>query len=107
MNYITDDFKSKGNGFCFSYEKELEPGETRLLKMPRVSANKRGVNDIGFAAEHGITIYATLSEKPQNDEVTLWQEINPFDEINKTAAYIKIVNSGEQPARINVRAILC
>lgn len=100
-----DSFKSEGNGFNYIYENELAPNEERILKMPRVSANKRGVNDVGFQYEDGIVLSATLAQRP-GDENTIWQEIQPFDEINKTTAYIKIVNSGEKSARVSIRAIL-
>lgn len=97
---------SAHNGFSFYINKTVPCGEEMYVKMPVVSANKRGVNDIGFAYEDGIKLYATLSED-LSSENTIWQEIQPFDEINKTAAYIKIVNGGENSAKVNLRAILC
>lgn len=101
-----DDFtRVTEHAFCYTYEKEIPAGETRLLKMRRPAPNKRGVNDIGFAYEDGITLYATLSEKPESD-VAIWQEIQPFDEVNKTTSYIKIKNSGSTPARVNIRVIM-
>lgn len=100
-----DVFKNEGNGFNYIYEKYIEPNEERILKMPVVSANKRGVNDIGFLYEEGITLYATLARKPES-ETAIWQEIQPFDEVNKTTAFIKIVNTGKQKAKVNIRAIL-
>lgn len=107
MNEISyDRFQNASEyGFSYYYERSIDAGETRYLKMPAVTPNKRGVNDIGFACEDGIMLYATLSEKP-NTVNTLWQEINPFDEINKTVSYIKIVNSAQSAARVNIRAIL-
>lgn len=92
-------------GFCFIYERELEAGEEILLKMPIVTANKRGVNDVGFAYENGICLYGTLSGNPEGENA-IWQQIQPYDEVNKTTSYLKIVNTGEQSARVNVRAIL-
>lgn len=101
-----DQWKNSSNyGFSYYYEHTIEPGETRYLKMPVVTPNKRGVNDIGFAYEGDIALYATLSEKPF-DLGAIWQKINDFDEINKTVSYIKIVNNGESSARVNLRAIL-
>lgn len=97
---------SAHNGFSYYLNDTVPSGETRYVKMPAVSANKRGVNDIGFAYDDGIKLYATLSEDLPS-ESTIWQEIQPFDEINKTVAYIKVHNSSETSARINLRAILC
>lgn len=96
---------SAHNGFSFYLNETIPPGETMYVKMPVVSANKRGVNDIGFAYDDGIKLYATLSEDLPSEN-TIWQDIQPFDEINKTVAYIKIQNSSENNARINLRAIL-
>ena len=92
-------------GFSYYYDKKVRPGEIRYLKMPTVSPNKRGINDIGFAYEDGISIYATLSADPFGEN-TIWQKINQYDEINKTISYIKIENAGESNARVNIRAIL-
>ena len=100
-----DVFKHITNGFHFVYEKELGAGEEVILKMPPVSPNKRGINDIGWQAEGDVILYGTLSSKPE-DERAIWQEIQPFDEVNKTTAYIKIVNKGTNSARVTIRAIL-
>ena len=101
-----DDFtRVTEHAFCYTYERLIPAGETRILKMRRPSPNKRGVNDIGFACDDGITLYATLSEKPESANA-IWQEIQPFDEINKTTSYIKIKNSGSTAARVNVRVIM-
>lgn len=107
VNFKTGYFKNDTvSAFSYSFERVLAAGETILLKMPVVSSNKRGVNDIGFTAEDGITLYATLSARPENDSVTVWQEIRPYDEINKTTAYIKIVNNSGDKRRVNIRALL-
>mgnify|MGYP004652606505 CR=1 FL=1 len=106
MSIAIDDFRNATKyGFSFYYERNLDPGETRYLKMPAVSPNKRGINDIGFAYESGISLYATLSEEPFRDNA-IWQKINPFDEINKTVSYIKIENTAQSSAKVNIRAIL-
>ena len=103
----TEYFRNASNAFNYSFEKLLKPAETVLLKMPPVSANKRGINDIGFISENEISLFATLSSRPDNDEVTLWQEIRPFDVINKTTSYIKIVNNSQTDfQRVNIRVIL-
>lgn len=96
---------SAHNGFSYFINAAIPPGETKYVKMPSVTPNKRGINDIGFACEDGITLYATLSEKPASND-TIWQEIQPFDEVNKTVAYIKIQNSSENSALVNMRVIL-
>ena len=93
------------HGFSFYCDELIPRGETRYLKTPVISPNKRGVNDVGFAYETGITLYATLSEDPTKDSA-IWAEINPFTEINKTVSCIKIVNNSDTPKRINIRAIL-
>ena len=99
------EFKRITNGFNYIFEKVFASGESAILKMPTVTPNKRGINDIGFAAEDGITLYATISGDPEKETV-IWQEINPFDEINKTTSYIKIVNTSAERKRVNIRAIL-
>lgn len=104
--YNVDTFKNaSAYGFSFYYDKTIAANETRYLKMPVVTPNKRGINDIGFAYEGDIVLYATLSEEPFGLGA-IWQEINDFDEINKTISYIKIVNNGDSSARVNIRAIL-
>lgn len=102
FDFVRDD----GYGFNFYFEKELEPG-IYILKMPRVSPNKRGVNDVGFMCEEGVKLYGTLA-KDYNGKNVLWQEIHPFDEINKTVSYIRIDVSETvvDKATVNIRAIL-
>ncbi len=99
------EFKRKTNGFSYVFEKEVGCNEVIIVKMPPVSANKRGINDIGWQCDGELTLYGTLSEKPESDKA-LWQEISPGDEINKTVAAIKIVNSGASACRIIIRALL-
>lgn len=98
-------FKKENNAFSFVYDKKIPAKQTVYLKMPAVTPNKRGVNDIGFAYEEGITLYATLAADPLDDNA-IWQEIMPFDEINKTVSYIKIKNDASGAARVNIRALL-
>jgi hypothetical protein len=94
------------HGFSFYFDKLIPAQETWYLKMPVVSPNKRGVNDVGFAYESGITLYATLSEDPTK-ETAIWMQVNPFTELNKTVSCLKIVNTDtEHPKRVNIRAIL-
>lgn len=92
-------------GFSYYINAVVPKNEERYVKMPVVTSTKRGVNDIGFAYDEGIKLYATLSEDLPSEN-TIWQEIQPLDEVNKTTAYIKICNTGETDARVNLRAIL-
>lgn len=98
-------FKNESNAFNFVYEKELAADETVILKMPVVSPNKRGVNDIGWQADGDVTIYGTLSSKPESD-TALWQEIKENDTVNKTVSAIKVVNGGAA-CNVAIRVIMC
>lgn len=91
------------NGFNFVFEKHLEPNTEIYVKLPAVSANKRGVNDIAWMAKGDVSLYGTISKRPF--ETDLWQVINEHDEINKVTSVIKIV-SGESGCDIAIRAIL-
>ena len=90
-------------GFNFVFEKDLEEKETIIVKMPAVSANKRGINDIGWLSDGDITLYGTLARNPKSEKA-LWQEIRVNDEVNKVTNAIKIVNNGGA-CRIEMRAI--
>lgn len=92
------------NAFNYIYEKTLAPNDVILLKMPVVSSNKRGFNDIGWQASGDVDLYGTLERKPKIDS-ELWQKIEPYDEVNKTIAFLKIVN-GSEKCRIVIRALL-
>lgn len=100
-----DNFTKQTNGFNFVYEKKLSANETVILKMPSVSPNKRGINDIGWQADGSITLYGTLSGKPESENA-LWSEIKDGDEVNKTVTALKIVN-GDSACNIAIRAIFC
>lgn len=105
------------NAFSFVFEKDLEMGETIMVKMPAVSANKRGVNDIGWMSNCDVDIddegneipklklYGTLSENPKSEKA-LWQEIRVNDEVNKVVSALLVVNNGGA-CRFEMRAILC
>ena len=99
-------FKNTTSGFNYIFDDVVPEGETLLLKMPPVTAHKRGINDIGFMADENITIYATILERPNVDDENDWQEIQDFDEINKTTAFLKIVNNSDYDGRVIIRAIL-
>lgn len=97
------EFERTTNAFNFVFEYNLEANETVLVKMPVVSANKRGVNDIGWISDGDVRLFGTFAKNPKS-ETALWQEINENDEINKTTAALKIVNNGDA-CRIEMRAI--
>lgn len=99
-------FKKTANAFnyIFEYEFTKTGDEEIIVKMPVVSANKRGFNDVGWQTDGDITLYGTLSSKPK-DTNALWQKIRENEEINKTVSAIKIVKTGE-PCRFVMRALL-
>lgn len=99
-----ENFRKTTNAFNFVFERELKDGETVIVKMPKVSPNKRGVNDIGWQSNGDITIYGTLSSKPESNEA-LWQKIVGYDDVNKTVSAIRIVNNGSA-CRVIIRALL-
>ena len=100
-------FKNTSNAFNYVFEDYIPAGEVVLLKMPPVSSNKRGINDIGFMADNNITLYATISATPDIEDNEVWQEINSYDEINKTTAYLKIVNeSTDSSGNVIIRVIM-
>ena len=97
------EFERTGNAFNFVFEKDLQPYETVVVKLPVVSANKRGINDIGWLSDGDVTLYGTLARNPKSDKA-LWQEIRVNDEVNKVTSALKIVNNGDA-CRIEMRAI--
>ena len=97
-------FERTTNGFDYIFEKSLGPNEEIVLKMPTVSPNKRGVNDIGWQTDGDAILYATLSYKPFSENA-IWTKIEDYDDINKTISYIKIVN-GDSVCRVAVKALL-
>lgn len=92
-------------GFNFVFEKTLKPHDIIILDMPRVSANKRGINDIGWQADGNVTLYGTLSSRPESTDA-LWQKIEENHEVNKTISAIKIENNDDVESKIVIRAIL-
>lgn len=97
-------FDRTTNGFNYVFERELAANETIIVKMPTVSPNKRGINDIGWQCSGEATLYGTLSKKPETGD-TLWQEIYPNTEINRTTSALKIVND-DTACKIIVRVLL-
>ncbi len=98
------EFERTTNAFNFVFEKDLKANETVVVRMPAVSANKRGINDIGWASSGDVQLYGTLSRNPKSENA-LWQPIQDNEEINKVVSAIKIENKGA-PCRIEIRAIL-
>ena len=99
------EFQRTTNGFNFVYEKFLSANETVIVKMPTITPNKRGINDIGWQSDGNVTLYGTLSKNPESS-TALWQEILVDDEINKTVSAIKIVNNDVNNCNVIIRAIL-
>lgn len=93
------------HGFNYFYDSEINAGDVIILKMPMVTPNKRGINDIGVVYSGDIAVYGTLS-KDYDDDNSIWQQIQPRDDVNKTVSYLKFINNGEVTGRINVRIIL-
>lgn len=98
------EFQRTTNGFNYVFEKKLVKGESVIAKMPTISPNKRGINDIGWQSDGEVTLYGTLSREPESSDA-LWQKIEPFDEVNKTVSALKIVNTGEE-CTVIIRALL-
>lgn len=100
------EFKRLLNGFNYIFEKVLVPDEEVVVKMPVVSANKRGINDIGWQTDgDNVVLYGTLSRRPK-DANALWQEIEAYNDVNKTVSALKIINKGDKECQIIIRAIL-
>jgi hypothetical protein len=91
------------NGFNYVFEKHLEPNTEIFVKLPTVSANKRGINDIAWMVKGDGALFGTIAKNPF--ETDLWQLINENDEVNKVTSVIKIV-SGESGCDVAIRAIL-
>lgn len=104
MDKLFEFERSGTTGFNFVFEKDLEANETIIVKMPAISANKRGINDIGWVSDGDVTLYGTLAKNPKSEKA-LWQEIRVYDEVNKVTSAVKIENNGG-PCRIEMRAIL-
>ncbi len=109
--------RTSSNGFNFVFRGEVKPNDVIIVKMPPVSANKRGINDIGWISDAEldtsnpeqpqpkIRLYGTLAENPRDGEALI-QEIGANDEVNKTTSAVIVKNTGEKTCRIEMRAIL-
>jgi hypothetical protein len=96
--------KTDNTGFNYGVSGHIDAGEEIILRFPKVTANKRGVNAIGWQISGDAKLYATLSNRPEEAE-TIWQEIRRDEGINKTAAAARIV-AGEETSRVYLRVIL-
>ena len=97
-------FTREDPGHSYIFETCIDAGDTVIVETPRVSPNKRSVNDIGWQSDGDITLYGTLSGNPEN-ETSMWQEIKPGENINKTVSAFKIVNNSDS-CRIAIRMIM-
>lgn len=98
---------SNCTGFSYVFEKELEANEEIVVKMPVPSANKRGVNDIGWQSEsENVELYGTLYPDVNNVPDWAWEKINEDEDINKTVSGIKVINTSGTSCKFIVRAIL-
>lgn len=98
-------FKRTTNAFNYVFEYDLKANEEVILKMPTVSPNKRGINDVGWQTDGDISLYGTLSSRPESDDA-LWQEIKESEEINKTVSAVKVLNNGDA-CKVVIRVIMC
>ena len=96
--------RDNSSAFIYNFEKDLADNEIVIVKMPRVTANKRGVNDIGWLSDGDVTLYGTLAKDPRNKKA-LYQEIKENDDVNKVTSAVAVVNNGVA-CRIEMRAIL-
>lgn len=103
MASVYEMVRGNNTGFSYVFEKDLESNEEIIIKMPVPTANKRGINDIGWQSTGNVTLYGTLHQNVKDDAI--WSRIEENNEINKTVTGIKIVNSAV-PCKILVRAIL-
>lgn len=109
------EFDRNTTGFNFTFAKNLAEKEVIIVKMPPVSANKRGINDIGWLSDAEVEtddagnkipklkLYGTLAKNPK-DGASLVQEIRVNDDVNKTVSALIVVNKGKA-CRIEIRAI--
>lgn len=100
--------KTDSSGFRYYFEKELKANEIVYIKMPTVTSNKRGINDIGWQSDTDVTIYATLKQflKENEEDNALWTEISDNSDINKTVTYLKVIG-GKESGMVYINAILC
>ncbi|MCH5213196.1 MAG: hypothetical protein J1G06_09280 [Oscillospiraceae bacterium] len=104
---------TSGNGFRYHYERNkhsrygtLKPGEEAIVIMPQISANKRGINDIGWQTDGaGVVLYGTFSPNPESDDA-MWSKINNGAAVNKTVTALKFINNGSVECNVSAKVIL-
>ncbi len=106
-NYRLDDFTRilDGYGFNFVYERKIPAGETVILRMPLVSANKRSRSDIGYTVDDCVIIYGTVAANFADTDK--WVQIIDNGDINATVSALKLENTGNEAAAVLVRVIMC
>ena len=98
--------RASTNGFNYVFEKHLEPHTVIYVKLPTISANKRGINDIAWMVDdEGCSLAGTISKNPLDEKKALWQPIQENHEINKVTSAIRIT-SGDNACNVVIRAIL-
>lgn len=98
------EFERTTNAFNFVFERNLTEKEVVIVKMPAVSANKRGINDIGWVSNGNVSLEGTISRNPK-DKNALWMPIASNEEINKVVSALRITNNDDEERRIEIRAI--
>lgn len=93
-----------GDGYNYVYEGTINPLATVIFKMPKVSSNRRGINDIGWQADRQVAVFGTISKSPET--TGLWQEIDDRDDINKTVSAVKITNMEDEICNIAIRILM-
>lgn len=101
---MVHNFTERQGGFNYVFDYNLKAKEEIILQMPRISPNKRGVNDIAWQTDGDVTLYGTLSPDLEASDA-LWQEISEEYDINKCTYGLKIVN-GSTPCKVVIRALL-
>lgn len=91
-------------GFNYYYKDDVADGDTVVLRFPPVTANKRGVNDIGWQIDGDATLWATASPDPFAADA-IWQEIEDRTDINKCATGVKLIGQGGK-SHVIIRIIL-
>ena len=96
--------KTDNTGFNYRWNGKVSAGEEIILRLPLVTANKRGVNDIGWQIDGDARLFATVSDF-REDSTVIWQEIFDDEGINKTASAVKLIG-GAGVSDVWLRVIL-
>ena len=81
----------------------MSANEEICLRIPDISLSKTKISEIGFQADSGISLYATMSENP---DTAKWQKISSGDDINKSISYIR-AESSLDGQNLVVRIMMC